>query len=163
MAMYNVKMLLTIQIKRASRRAGWKWYQYYSVRGYGAPGVNEFVCPYSGMVAKTINQEEAASVRRYWAACAATSREVLEWLELLPTHQYTRELNRFLLRLVVVTTRQREIKKYKESHPIEDSKPWRELLSTTSSIPQLDGLSSRQAKPTIELRSVGKHYVRIAR
>jgi hypothetical protein len=76
-AFYNIKMKLSIQIEKASNRAKWKWYKFYSVRGYGAPGRLEFICPYSGMTAKTLHQDEAACARRYWASCAKKSKEIL--------------------------------------------------------------------------------------
>lgn len=116
-AIYTMKMKLSIQIEKASRRAGLKWFSFYSVRGYGAPGVCEFVCPYSGMIAKTINQEEAASVRRYWALCADKSREILEWLCRLDQSMYSAELHRYLLRIIVVPYGAREIRLYESSNP----------------------------------------------
>jgi len=161
-AMYNVKMRLTIQAEAASRRTRWKWYQFYSVRGYGASSTCEFVCPYSGMIAKTINQEEAASIRKYWVTCAAKTREVLEWLELLPIHQYTRELNHFLLRMILIPAGQRQLEEYMNAHPFNETKPWRELSSTTSNIRQLDGRFSRQAKQITELHFAEKHFAPIA-
>lgn len=161
-AIYNVKMLLTIQIEKASRRAKWKWYQYYSVRGYGAPGVSEFVCPFSGMIAKTINQEEAASVRKYWVECAGKSREILEWLELLDPQLYTRELNHFLLRLVFLRPNQREREGYIAVNPFQKPKPWRELSTTTSDTQQLDGQCSRQPRRITESRFAKSRSARIA-
>ena len=58
-------MKLEIQIEKASNKAKYTWFKFYAVRGYGAPGVCEFICPYSGMIAKTVNPEQAASLRRY--------------------------------------------------------------------------------------------------
>lgn len=116
-AIYNIKMKLSIQVKKASIRAGEKWYKFYSVRGYGAPGRLEFICPYSGMTAKTINQEEAASVRRYWSVCAKKTQEVLDWLNDLDPKRYTADLNTFLLRLIVITYGMREIEEYQKSNP----------------------------------------------
>jgi hypothetical protein len=161
-AIYNVKMLLTVQIKKASRRARWKWYQYYSVRGYGAPEITEFICPFSGMIAKTINQEEAASVRKYWVECAKKSREILEWIELLDPQLYTRELNHFILRLVFLKPNQREYEEYIAINPFQKPKPWRELSSTTSDTQQLDGRCSLQPRLTTESHFAKSHSARIA-
>jgi hypothetical protein len=161
-AIYNVKMRLTIQAEAASKRVKWKWYQFYSVRGYGAPSAGEFVCPYSGMIAKTIKQEEAVSVRRYWANCASTTRELIEWLELLPVHEYTRELNHYLLRMIVIPAGQRQIEEYTKAHPLNEVKPWRELSSITSNILRLDGHFSRQPRPTTELLFAEKRSAPIA-
>jgi hypothetical protein len=162
-AIYNVKMRLTIQAEKASRRAKWNWYQFYSVRGYGAPSTKEFVCPYSGMIAKTIGQQEAVSIRRYWATCASKTREVIEWLELLPPHQYTRELNHFLLRLIFIPACQREIQEYIAKNPFNKLKPWQELLSTTSNTLQLVGHSLHQPKQITESLSAESRYAQIAR
>jgi hypothetical protein len=126
-AIYNIKMKLSIQVEKASNRAGWCWYKFYSVRGYGAPGRLEFLCPYSGMVAKTIYQEEAASFRRYWSNCAKKSQEILDWLETIDPSTYTVQLNVFLLRAIVVTYGIREIKNYEQSNPFQRAKPWQEL------------------------------------
>lgn len=150
-AIYNVKMRLAIQAAAASRRAKWKWYQFYSVRGYGAPSTGEFICPYSGMIAKTIHQDEAASIRRYWALCASKTRQVIEWLELLLPDQYTKELNHFLLRLIIIPAGQRQLEEYMTANPFNKPKPWQELSSTTSGIPRLDGRCSRQVKLITEL------------
>jgi len=78
---------------------------------------------------------------------------VVEWLELLPPHQYTRELNHFLLKLILIPSGQRQLEEYMAAHPFDDPKPWRELSSTTSNILQLDGHCSRQTKRITELRS----------
>lgn len=126
-AVYNMKMKLFIQIEKASNRANWQWYRFYSVRGYGAPGRLEFICPYSGMVAKTIQQEEASRLRRYWANCARKSQEILDWLESINTDSYTVELNSYLLRIIVVVYNIREIKNYEQKKPFIELKPWQEV------------------------------------
>jgi len=126
-AIYNIKMKLSIQIKKASSRAKYKWYKLYCVRGYGAPGVSEFICPYSGMVAKTVAPQEAASLRRYWSLCAKKSKEMLDWLNLLDPAKYSTGLNSYLLRTIVATYNIKEIKEYQERYPFKEAKPWQEL------------------------------------
>lgn len=157
-AIYNIRMMLSIQIQKASRRAKWKWYQFYSVRGYGAPGRLEFICPYSGMIASTVQQEEAASVRKYWASCAAKSRRILDWLEALPPQRYTKELNHYLLRLIVIQFQQREMDEWTATNPFQKPKLWREEQSTTKDIRQQGGRSLQLPKQTIELPSAEKPY-----
>ena len=120
-------MKLSIQIEKASNRAKWKWYKFYSVRGYGAPGRLEFICPYSGMTAKTLHQDEAACARRYWASCAKKSKEILEWLNTLRPERYSAELNSYLLRLIVITYGIREIETYQRRNPFAKPKPWQRL------------------------------------
>jgi hypothetical protein len=117
-------MKLSIQIEKASNRAKWKWYKFYSVRGYGAPGRLEFICPYSGMIAKTIRQDEAASVRKYWASCAKKSKQILDWLGGLHPERYSPGLNSYLLRLIVVSYGTREIETYQRENPFINPKPW---------------------------------------
>ncbi len=126
-AIYNMKMKLSIQIEKASNRAKWKWYKFYSVRGYGAPGRLEFICPYSGMTAKTIQQEEAASFRRYWSSCARKSQEILDWLKLLNPDRYTAELNSYLLRTIVTVYNIREIEEYERENPFIQPRPWQKV------------------------------------
>ena len=126
-AIYNVKMKLAIQIEKASNKAKYRWFKLYAVRGYGAPSVSEFICPYSGMIAKTVQPEQAASLRRYWAQCAKKSREILNWLDSLDPARYSVDLNSYLLRTIVITYNIREIKKYQAQHPFEDSRPWQKL------------------------------------
>ena len=126
-AIYNIKMKLEIQIEKASNRAGYNWFKLYAVRGYGAPGASEFICPYSGMVARTVEPEQAASLRRYWAQCARKSREILDWLNLLDPARYSAALNSYLLRTIVITYNIREIKKYRAQHCFEAPRPWQEL------------------------------------
>lgn len=157
-AIYNIKMMLSIQAHKASRRVKWKWYQFYSVRGYAAPGRLEFICPYSGMIATRVEQEQVASVRKYWADCAAKSRQILAWLEQLPPQRYTRELNHYLLRLIVVPYQQREIDEWTENNPFQKPKLWREQQSTTSNTVQLAGPCLRPLKPITELPSAEKLY-----
>lgn len=123
-AIYNIKMKLSIQIEKASNRANYTWYKFYSVRGYGAPGRLEFVCPYSGMIAKTVEMEEAASVRRYWSLCAAKSREILDWLNSIDPARYSAPLNTYLLRTIVITYNIREIEKYQRLNPFQEPRPW---------------------------------------
>lgn len=124
-------MKLSIQIEKASNRAKWKWYKFYSVRGYGAPGRGEFVCPYSGMIAKTLNQLEVVSARRYWANCAKKTQEVLDWISDLDPKTYSADLNSYLIRLIVVPYGTREIETYQRLNPFVQPKPWQEHLSTT--------------------------------
>lgn len=126
-AIYSIKMKLSIQIKKASIRAKYKWDKFYSVRGYGAPGRLEFICPYSGMTASTVAPEEAASFRRYWSLCAAKSTEILNWLNSVDPQVYSSRLHSYLLRLIVVTYNIREIREYEEAHPFQDAKPWQKL------------------------------------
>lgn len=125
-AIYNMKMKLSIQIEKASAKAKYKWYKLYSVRGYGAPGRLEFICPYSGMVGKIVEPEEAASLRRYWSVCAKKSREILEWLEGLDPARYSVDLHSYLLRTIVTPYNIREIKKFQKDNPFQEAKPWRE-------------------------------------
>lgn len=126
-AIYNIKMKLEVQIEKASNRAKYSWFKLYAVRGYGAPGVCEFICPYSGMVAKTVEPEQAASLRKYWAQCAKKSREILDWLSLLDPARYSADLNSYLLRTIVITYNIREVKKYQAQHSFEAPKPWQNL------------------------------------
>lgn len=130
-ALYNIKMYLSIQADKASNRVGWNWRKYYSVRGYGAPGALEFVCPFSGMRAKTIQQEEAMAYRRYWSECASKSREIVKWLEDTPPQKYSRELNHYLLRLVIFIPNIRERRKYQKKNPYQQVGQWQELQNTT--------------------------------
>lgn len=126
-AIYSMKMKLSIQIEKASNRAKWQWYKFYSVRGYGAPGRLEFICPYSGMVAKTIQQEEAVSFRRYWANCAIKSQQILDWLESLDPSRYTAELNSYLLKCIIALYGIRETKKYESKNPFVKLKSWQKM------------------------------------
>lgn len=125
--MYLIKMKLSIQVEKASNRAKWEWYKFYSVRGYGAPGRLEFICPSSGMVAKTIQQEEAASFRRYWANCAIKSSEILSWLDSVQVLSYTADLHTYLLRTIVITYNVREEKAYRIANPYGKPPSWLEL------------------------------------
>lgn len=122
-----MKMKLSIQIEKASAKARYKWYKLYSVRGYGAPGRLEFICPYSGMVGNIVEPEEAASLRRYWDVCAKKSCEILEWLETLDPARYSADLNSYLLRIIVVPYNIREIEKYRKTHPFQEARPWQDL------------------------------------
>ena len=126
-AIYNIKMELAIQVEKASNRAKYDWFKFYSVRGYGAPGIAEFICPYSGMIAKTIKPEEAASMRKYWVGCAKKSREMLNWLSSLDPARYSTGLNSYLLRTIVTTYNIREIEEYQAKYPFESAKPWQKL------------------------------------
>lgn len=126
-AVYIIKMKLTLQIEKASLKARRKWNTHYSVRGYGAPGRLEFICPYSGMVAKTVQQEEAVSVRRYWVNCAAKSKEILEWINQLDPERYSRRLHTYLLRTIVTTYGMRELEAYERRNPFQKPKPWQKL------------------------------------
>lgn len=118
-AIYLIRMKLTIQIEKAANRTAWEWYKFYSVRGYGVPGRLEFICPYSGMVAKTLEQEEAVSARKYWGICARKSREILAWLDKITPSRYSKELHVYLLRLIVVPYNKREIDGYCLANPFE--------------------------------------------
>jgi hypothetical protein len=120
-------MKLAIQVEKASNRAKYDWFKFYAVRGYGAPDMTEFICPYSGMIAKTVKPEEAASVRRYWVGCAKKSREILNWLSSLDPARYSTGLNSYLLRAIVTTYNIREIEEYQAKHPFESTKPWQKL------------------------------------
>jgi hypothetical protein len=151
-------MMLSIQIHKASRRAKWKWYQFYSVRGYGASGRLEFICPYSGMIASTVQQEEAVSVRKYWASCAAKSRQILDWLESLPPQRYTKELNHYLLRLIVIQFQQREMDEWTAANPFQKPKLWREQQSITKNTPRQVGHSLQPLKPITGLPSAERLY-----
>jgi hypothetical protein len=111
-AIYNIKMKLAIQIKKASSRARYEWFKFYAVSGYGAPSTSEFICPYSGMVSKTVKPVEAASLRRYWVECAKKSCEILDWLDSLDPLSYSAQLNSYLLRTIVVTYGIREMEEY---------------------------------------------------
>lgn len=126
-AIYNMKMKLSIQIEKASNKSRYQWYKLYSVRGYGAPGNSEFICPYSGMVAKTVDPEEAVSLRKYWACCARKSKEILDWLDQLDPARYSADLNSYLLRVIVATGNIREITKYQKHHPFQEAKSWQKL------------------------------------
>lgn len=126
-AIYNMKMKLSIQIEKASAKAKYKWYKFYSVRGYGAPGRLEFVCPYSGMIASTVFPEEAASLRKYWSVCAVKSKEILDWLSSLDPARYSAKLNTYLLRTIVVPYNIREIEQYRKKYPFQEAKPWQKL------------------------------------
>lgn len=130
-AVYNMKMKFSIQAEKASNRVKWQWYKFYSVRGYGAPGRLEFICPYSGMIAKTIDQDEAASARKYWDSCAQKSKEILEWLHTLHPERYSPELNSYLLRLIVVPYNIREIETYQRKNPFVMPRPWQGPRSIT--------------------------------
>lgn len=123
-AIYSIKMKFTIQVQKAANRAAWKWYKFYSVVGYGAPGRLEFICPYSGMVGKMIQQEEAMAFRRYWARCAEKSSEILEWLNSIQVHSYSSNLHRYLLRLIVIEYNIREMEEYTKANPFNKTKQW---------------------------------------
>lgn len=126
-AIYNMKMKLTMQIEKASNRAKYDWFKFYGVRGYGAPNASEFICPYSGMIAKTVRPEQAAFVRKYWAQCAKKSCEILDWLGSLDPARYSTKLNSYLLRTIVTTYNIREIRKYQAQNSFEEAKPWQKL------------------------------------
>lgn len=126
-AMYNIKILLMIQISRSSNRVKQKWQCFYSVSGYGAPGAREFICPYSSMIAKTIKQDEAMSFRKYWANCLSKSKEILQWLDTIHVSLYSKELNHYLLRLIVIVPNQKELERYKKTYPFQGVKAWQEL------------------------------------
>ena len=126
-AIYNIKMKLAIQVKKASNKAKCDWFKFYAVRGYGSPGMAEFICPYSGMIAKTVKPEEAASIRRYCVECARKSREILDWLSSLDPAGYSTGLNSYLLRTIVTTYNVREIEEYQTEYPFESAKPWQKL------------------------------------
>lgn len=79
------------------------------------------------MVAKTICQQEAIYVRRYWALCAEKSQEVLDWLCQLDPARYSAQLHSYLLRTIIISYNAREIDKYEQSNPFQQAKPWQEL------------------------------------
>lgn len=126
-AIYLMKMYLTVQAKKAVSRANCKWYKFYSVRGYGAPSTTEFICPYSGMVAKTIKQSEAVHLRKYWIQCAKKSEEILRWLNELDPERYTARLNHYLRALIILPPNMREYSEYQKANPFQKHKQWREL------------------------------------
>lgn len=126
-ALYLIKMYLAIQATKASAKANYRWYKFYWVREYGAPLPGEFICPYSGMVAKTVRQSEAKHVRRYWAECARKTREILEWLDQLDPQRYTAELNHYLRWLVIIPPTMKECKEYEEANPFRKPRQWLEL------------------------------------
>lgn len=125
-AIYLIKMKLSIQAEKASNRARWQWFKFYYVSGYGAPGSSEFICPYSGMVAKALSQEEAVFARRYWATCASKSREILRWLSELDPSRYSVDLHVYLLRTIVTTYNAREMEKYGRLNSFAAVEPWQE-------------------------------------
>jgi hypothetical protein len=100
------------------------------------------------MVAKTIFQGEAASVRRYWVECASKCQEILDWLERLPPERYSKELNHYLLRLIIVPYCQREMDEYTASNPYHPPKPWREEFATTNASHLSAGPCSQRPRPT---------------
>lgn len=130
-----MKMYFYYQIKRAERKARQKWYIFYSVDRYGAPGRLEFICPNTGMVAKTINQEEAVTYRVYWRKCANKSREILGWLSSIDESCYTAEVHSYLSRLLIVgPPMMREVAIYEKEHPFVSGKPWQELFVNFMSV-----------------------------
>lgn len=116
-AIYNIRMKLHIQLKKASIRASQGWHKFYWVYGYGAPMKNEFICSHSGMVGKAILPDEVALFNDYWNTCAKKTKEVLNWLDSVPVERFSASLNSYLLRLVVVRYGEREMKEYEELNP----------------------------------------------
>jgi hypothetical protein len=100
-AIYLTRMKFYFQAKKALIRSRFCWYKFYAVRGYGAPGSLEFICPYTGMTAKTIEQDQAASIQVYWLKCHKRSIEVVDWLDSIDESRYNSIINSFLLRLIV--------------------------------------------------------------
>lgn len=122
-----MKMYFYYQVRRAERRARYKWYKFYAVSRYGAPGRLEFICPETGMVAKTIEQDEAASYRRYWRICATKSAEILQWLNSIDEERYNNEVHSRLIRLLITGPPiMREATVYQEEHPFVPAKQWQE-------------------------------------
>lgn len=126
-AIHLMKMYLSIQAKKALSKANHKWYKFYWVYGYGAPLSGEFICPYSGMVAKTINQREAMYIRRYWVECSRKTSEVLEWINKLDPQKYTAELNHYLRRMIILPPNMRELMEYEAANPFKKPRQWQEL------------------------------------
>lgn len=79
------------------------------------------------MIAKTINQEEAACFRRYWSVCSKKTAEILNWLNTINVSSYSKELNHYLIRLIVVKFSIREQKTYQKIYPFTQGKQWVEL------------------------------------
>lgn len=124
-AIHSIRMKFWYQVGKAKRRSEFVWYKFYTVTRYGAPGRLEFICPESGMVAKTIQQQEAISHRRYWAECARKSQQIVEWLDHLDPNRYNPGIHSYLLSLLVVKDpKLREVKVYEESRPFTPRKPW---------------------------------------
>jgi len=124
-ALHTIRMKFWFQLEKAKRRAAFIWYKFYTVRGYGAPGRLEFICPVSGMVAKTIQQQEAISHRKYWIDCARKSQEILLWLDGVEVNRYNAKTHSFLLSLLVVKDPiLREVKAYEKKTPFIASRPW---------------------------------------
>jgi hypothetical protein len=116
-ALHSIKMALWIQVRKATHRSANGWMSFAVVTGYGAPGVGEFFCPYSYMVAKPVEKSQAILFRRYWVICARKSQEVLDWLNSIDPSAYNQTLHRFLKRLIVVEYNQREISLYESTNP----------------------------------------------
>lgn len=131
-AIHSIRMKFWYQEQKARRRAQSAWYKFYSVTRYGAPGRLEFICPFTGMVAKTIQQEEAISHRKYWIDCASTSADILKWLDEVDPNRYTSGVHSYLLSLLVVRPPiLREVAAYENLHPFTPKKPWQTTRGTS--------------------------------
>lgn len=124
-AIYLTRMRFWCQAKKALIRSRFSWYKFYAVFGYEAPSEIEFICPYTGMVATTVLQCEAASFRKYWLDCYSKSVEIINWLDTLDKGRYTKELNSYLLQLIVVKPPiLSERKRYESEFQFKETKPW---------------------------------------
>ncbi|MFZ9326524.1 MAG: hypothetical protein ACO24H_03555 [Polynucleobacter sp.] len=112
----DIVMYFTFQIIRLRAEINRPWYCYYSVTDYGAPGEKEFLCWKTARRARTINQTEAAQYRKYYASCIRKSKEILLWLVMLPSTEYTQTLHHYLLRFIVVPRPvQRQVDAYRKA------------------------------------------------
>lgn len=125
LAIYSIRMKFWYQARKAKLRSQYKWYKYYTVTRYGAPGRLEFICPESGMVAKTIHQDDALLHRIYWTECAKKSQEIVQWLDSIDHNRYTSAVHSYLLSLLIVKPPiLREVAAYEAVRPFKKPKPW---------------------------------------
>jgi hypothetical protein len=94
-------MFFVFQILRLKQQIKRPWYCYYKVTGYGAPGHKEFLCPFTFMRARTIEESQAVAYRMWYARCIEKSRLILNWLLHLEPTEYTEDLHHYLLRLLI--------------------------------------------------------------
>lgn len=128
-AHHSIRMRFWYQAKKAQIRARFKWYKFYSVNGYGSPGRLEFICPESGMVAKTVNQLEAASFRKYWIDCYKKSIEIVRWLDSIDISDYNFDLHSYLIKLLIVKNPiLREVRVYNSRYPFKPARQWQETF-----------------------------------
>ena len=114
-ALDRTRMRFTYQISKMRQQIKRRWYCYYYVFDYGAPGRLEFLCSQTSMRAKRIDESDAFFYRTYYAKCANASQLILDWLKQLDPFEYTFELHQYLLRFFVVSfPPQRWIKRYEQ-------------------------------------------------